>query len=116
MKLSVDMVAKIDIKGIDKAVGKATKLALVSVIANIAHDAVRDSPHQYGTNRRSIRFEVGPNQPVATKDGMGAVYSTSGYGGILETGSRFMDARPYMRPALDRHIKDLPKLIKVNLH
>jgi len=60
-------------------------------------------------------FEVGPGGEVAKKKLEGAVYSTSGYGGILETGSRFMSARPYFKPALDRNIKKLPEGIKAKL-
>jgi hypothetical protein len=45
------------------------------------------------------------------------VYSTSGYGGILETGSSKMPARPYLYPALTERFT-LPELagrIKANL-
>ena len=115
MKLSVDMVAKIDVAGVNKAVDKATKKALVSVIADIANDAIQNSPVLTGNNRRSIKFEVGPNQPIATKDGQGAVYSTSGYGGYLETGTVKMAPRPYMRPALDKNIGKLPSKLKAEL-
>jgi hypothetical protein len=31
----------------------------------------------------------------------GAVYSTSGYGGFLETGTSKMPGRPYFKPSLD---------------
>ena len=48
-------------------------------------------------------YEVGPGGQVAKEELSGAVWSTSGYGGYLETGTRFMSAKPYFKPALDRN-------------
>jgi len=45
----------------------------------------------------------------------GAVYSTSGYGGYLETGTSKMPARPYMKPALDANFPKMPDKIKDKL-
>lgn len=91
---------------------KAAKYGLTTTVAEIANDAIKDSPFQYGTNRRSIKFEVGPGAPIAQKDLTGAIYSTSGYGGFLETGTVSMPARPYFKPAYDKNIKNLGKNIK----
>ena len=60
-------------------------------------------------------FEVGPGGEVARNELEGAVYSTSGYGGYLETGTVNMPAQPYFKPALDKNIKNLPKNIKAHL-
>ena len=76
---------------------------------------IEHSPFLHGNNKRSIMFEVGPGKPVAVNELEGAVYSTSGYGGYLETGTVKMAARPYFKPALDRHSRYLDDRIKANL-
>ena len=96
-------------------VDKAKKTALLDTVVAIANDAIKDSPILTGNNRRSIRYEVGPNGEVAKNEGEGAVYSTSGYGGFLETGTVKMAARPYMKPALDRNIHILLDTMKRDL-
>ena len=60
-------------------------------------------------------MELGPGKAIAQKEGEAAIYSTSGYGGYLETGTVKMAARPYFKPALDRHIKRLPSEVKARL-
>ncbi len=47
----------------------------------------------------------------------GAIYSTSGYGGYLETGlkSKKYPPQPYFYPALMKNIHKLPKNIKAHL-
>jgi len=45
---------------------------------------------------------LGPGGEFAKNSGEAAVYSTSGYGGYLETGTATMPARPYFKPALDK--------------
>ncbi len=82
------------------------------MITLIAGDAIKTSPWLTGNNARSIQFEVGPNKAVAKKDNEAAVYSTSGYGGYLETGTVRNAARPYFKPAIDKHLPDLPGMIK----
>lgn len=103
MKLNVDMKLNLKTKEVEDAVKKATQQAMKDTVVDIANDAIKDSPFLTGNNARSIMYEVGPGGEVAKGDLEGAVYSTSGYGGILETGSVFMNPRPYMKPALDRH-------------
>ena len=80
-----------------------------------------------GHNARSIVSEVSgmgvvkkgedaePERVVDDSKLEGAVYSTSGYGGYGETGTRFTPARPYFKPALDMNIKKLPANIKAHL-
>jgi len=103
MKLNVDMKLNLKIKEVQDAVKKANQQAMKDTVVDIANDAIKDSPYLTGNNARSIKYEVGPGGEVAKGDLEGAVYSTSGYGGVLETGSVVMAARPYMKPALDRH-------------
>lgn len=114
-KISVDIKLNLKTKEATDKVEKATKQGMKDVVTDIAGDTIKGSPVLTGHNRRSIKFEVGPDGEVAKKEGEGAVYSTSGYGGILETGSVKMPARPYFKPALDKHAKSLPKNIKVHL-
>lgn len=115
MKITSDIKINLRSKEVVDEVKKATRQALKDVITDIARDAVNDSPVKTGNNRRSIMWEVGPGAEVAHGDLEAACYSTSGYGGYLETGTRFMPARPYFKPALDRHIKKLPGNIKAEL-
>jgi len=79
---------------------KAAEQAMKDTVVLIASDSIKGSPFLTGNNRRSIKYEV--------KKLTGSIFSTSGYGGFLETGTRFMAARPYFKPALDRN---LPKFM-----
>ena len=107
MKIKADMVMNLKNKEVANKVGKATEKSIKDVVRDIAQDAIRGSPIDTGNNRRSIKFEA--------KGLEGAVYSTSGYGGFLETGTVKMAARPYFKPALDRNIHKLPQGIKAEL-
>lgn len=85
-----------------------------------------------GTNRRSITVEVVPfggapqvaggqgedkkgvpfdhGGGVATQDPEGvtaAIFTQSGYGGFLEVGTRYMAARAYIYPAVERFIQKI---------
>ena len=115
MKLNVDMKLDLKIKEVEDKVKKATQQAMKDTVVDIWGDAIKNSPKLTGHNMRSIAGEVSglgtvkqgkdaePEKVVDDNKMEGAVYSTSGYGGILETGSVFMDPRPYFKPALDRH-------------
>lgn len=121
MKLTSKLIVNIKEKEVKAIVKNANRKALKDTITDIANDAIKLSPYLHGDNRRSIKYEMGPNAPIAISDEQGAVYSTSGYGGYLETGTHRDDGtwrmppRPYFRPALDHHIGKLPKRIKENL-
>ena len=115
MKLTFDFKTDLKTKEATDKTNKASKEGLRDVVVDIAKDAIEGSPIDTGHNRRSIMFEVGPGKPVAQKEREGAVYSTSGYGGYLETGTVKMPARPYFKPALDKNLKNLPKNIKAHL-
>ena len=115
MKISADFIMNLKTKEVTDKLEKATKQAIKDVVSDIAQDAINKSPYLTGNNARSIKFEVGPGGEVAKKEREGAVYSTSGYGGFLETGTVKMAARPYFKPALDKNIHKLPQGIKGHL-
>ena len=115
MKLTTDFIVNLKTKEVVDKVKKATEKSLKDTVAAIASDAIKFSPHLTGNNRRSIKYEVGPGGEVAKSEMEGAVYSTSGYGGYLETGTRKMGAQPYFKPALDKNIKKLPEGIRAEL-
>lgn len=113
---------------------KAGQKGLRDTVVKIANDAIKPpSPVLTGNNRRSIFYGVsGMGHNQSSRDGkkpddtwtgedrsiiddsklQGAVYTTSGYGGWLEVGTRRRAATPYIRPAYDRHIGGLPKNIE----
>jgi len=112
VKITTDFKLNLKTKEVQDKVKKASQQGLKDSVTDIANDAIKGSPVDTGNNRRSIMFEVGPGGEVAKGELEGAVYSTSGYGGYLETGTVKMAARPYFKPALDLHMKNLPKNIK----
>lgn len=115
MKITMDFKLNLKTKEATKKVEKAARLGMRDTVVDIAGDAIKMSPVLTGNNRRSIQYEVGPGGEVAKREGEGAIYSTSGYGGYIETGTVNMPARPYFKPALDRNIKKLPKNIDRHL-
>ena len=115
MKISTSFIVNLKTKEVEDKVKKASEQGLKDVVADIANEAIKESPKLTGNNMRSIVFELGPGKEVAKNELEGAVYSTSGYGGFLETGTVSMPARPYFKPALDMNIKNLPDFIKRHL-
>jgi len=107
MKITMKVESTVDAKAVKDKVNKAAEHALKAVIVKIANESKHDTPWLTGNNSRSIDF----NHKGLT----GSVYSTSGYGGFLETGTAKMPARPYMKPALDRHIGELPADVKAKM-
>ena len=101
-------------EGAEKVNG-AIRYSLLDTVVAIAGDAIKLSPRLTGNNMRSIKYEVGPGGEIAKADLSGAIYSTSGYGGYLETGTVKMRAQPYFKPALDMNIHKLTKGIKAEL-
>ena len=101
MNIKVDMTeVQANLKKLSPKVISAAEKAMKDTVVLIASDSIKGSPFLTGNNRRSIKYEV--------KKLTGSIFSTSGYGGFLETGTRFMAARPYFKPALDRN---LPKFM-----
>lgn len=100
MKFKVNILSNLKTKEAEKELHKRAEKAVKEVVILIAADSIKPpSPFLTGNNRRSMRYDA--------KGLEGSVYSTSGYGGYLETGTSKMAARPYMKPALDRHIGKL---------
>ena len=113
MKMTVDVELNLNIDKVTKEVIEANREAMRDTVVSITNDAVKLSPWLTGHNRRSISGEVSGMGMVASggegeaermvDDSKieGAVYSTSGYGGFLETGTSKMPGRPYFKPSLD---------------
>jgi HK97 gp10 family phage protein len=111
---------------INEAVFAATK----EVFAEITEAAKDRSPvidkatrERYaGENRDSIgskvtRVKKGVHATLFTKDDVqwGKSDSQRGYGGFLELGTVRTKAEPYLWPAFEEHIGELPAAVKQNL-
>jgi len=109
MKINLKVITNLKFGEAKNKVNKASEKGLKDVIVDIANAVIKDHPWKTrtGNNSRSIKYEA--------KGLKGAVYSTSGYGGYLETGTSRMHPYPYFKPALDRHKGKLPGNIKANL-
>ena len=111
MKINSRVIINLDFPGVKREIESATGKGLKAVIVLITRDAKSrppvGGPYVTGYNSRSIDFKH--------KGLTGSVFSTSGYGGFLETGTVKMAARPYMKPALDRHIGKLDGLVRKEL-
>jgi hypothetical protein len=120
MRMEVSVELNLKTEEVVEKVTEASRLAMRDTVVDVTHDSVELSPWKTGNNRRSIAGEVsGMGQVASGGEGgaermvddskiEGAVYSTSGYGGFLETGHHtksgsFVAARPYFKPALDRN-------------
>jgi len=105
VKVKIDLTeVKAGMKKLDKNTQQAAEKAMKDTVVLIARDSIQGSPVLTGNNRRSIKYEV--------KRLAGSIFSTSGYGGYLETGTVKMPARPYFRPALDRNFPKFPQIMK----
>jgi len=127
MKITMQMDTNLKIDEVKAKVAKATQLGLRDTIVDIHRDALKGSPVRFGTNRRSLASEVSGMGMVASGGDGGsermvddskleaAIYSSSGYGGFLETGTYKMPARPYIYPAFSRNKTRLVPAIKRHL-
>ena len=124
MKLTVDAKINLRDKEVREQVHQATRDGLRDVVVLMHGDAVQNSPYLTGNNRRSLASEVSGMGLVAgtfmervcdARLDEAALYSTSGYGGWLEVGTGRMAARPYIKPAFDRHKGKLSEKIKGHL-
>lgn len=108
--MSGDAQWKINVKTEEaKAQVRAAMLAGITEVfqIDIREEAIRLSPYQTGTNRRSIDTEV-----TEQENGIQAqLFSQSGYGGYLETGTVKMKAQPYLWPAFNKFIGRLSEII-----
>jgi HK97 gp10 family phage protein len=105
IKVNVDT-SNLRLEQAKEKIQKATQKALKDTVIDIAREVIEIHPWKTrtGNNNRSIKYEMQKLE--------GSVYSTSGYGGYLEVGTRFMPAFPYFRPALDRNIPKFPEKVK----
>ena len=118
MKMESTVTVNIKDEQVIRQVSEASKMAMRDTTVEVVHDSVQLSPWLTGNNRRSIVGEVSGMGGVASGgEGRtermvddskieGAVYSTSGYGGYLETGTSKMAARPYIKPSLDKNFTE----------
>lgn len=121
MIVNVTVDLNLKTKEVTEAVNKAAKLAMRDTVVDILGGAVRN--HSYkdvtGNNTRSLAMEAsgfGSGEGIVDQNKIeGAVYSTSGYGGYIETGTVKMAARPYIKPQADIHVPKLPERIKEHL-
>ncbi len=60
---------------------KAGPNALVNILDRAKRHAIKGSPHDTGTNRRSIDTDISADKMK------GQLFTTSGYGGLLEIGT-----------------------------
>lgn len=107
MKLNFKIISTVNFPKVQGIVEDASRDAVRDLVTAIANDAIKGSPYLTGHNRRSIKYEA--------KKLSGSVFSTSGYGGYLETGTGKMPARPYFKPALDKNIKKFPGKVKAKM-
>ena len=113
MKMNVSVKLNLHTKEAEDKVKEATKKALKDCVIDVANDAIHDSPFLTGNNRRRMAYQTPGTSQGITQEGSvdgeelkeleAAVYSTSGYGGFLETGTAKMEARPYIKPSGDRN-------------
>jgi HK97 gp10 family phage protein len=99
--MTVDL--KIDFAKVSAECKEALERAIIDTVEmDIKPDAVEKSPYLTGKNRASIETQYAEGQDGTTMD----LFTTSGYGGYLEAGTRKMAARPYLYPAYEAHKKD----------
>ena len=105
MKLEVSIDLNLKTKEVSKQTKDACINGLRDVTVDILAGAIRDSPRRTGNNRRSLDMQVSGLRSGEFVDPAkieSAVFSTSGYGGYLETGTVKMAAQPYFKPNVDR--------------
>ena len=131
MKITAIFITNLKTKEAVNEVIKASRLGMRDTVVDIHADSILNARSvkfwDTGHNARSITSEVSgmgvvergadskPERVVDDNKVQGAVYSTSGYGGYGEVGTKRMPARPYFKPALDKNIKNLPKNIERHL-
>lgn len=115
MKIGISVELNLKTKEASETMKKASREAMRDTVVDTVNDAMKNSPKVTGNNMRSITSEAsgfGSVQVVDPNKIEGAVFSTSGYGGFLETGTSKMDPRPYIKPAADKHVPKFPQKLK----
>lgn len=103
-------IAKLD-KGLKKRMDlNAVKTVVRKNGADMQAKSQRNAPVDTGTLKRSIGLDLSDNGMTAT------VEPTAEYAPYVELGTRFMEAQPYLKPALEEQKKqfekDLQKLVR----
>jgi hypothetical protein len=121
-EVKINVSVKLNLKTTEalETIKKAAREGMRDTIVPITNDVINIHPwkNRTGNNMLSIKSEVsgmGENEVVDPEGIEGAVYSTSGYGGFLETGTSRMPPYPYFKPAADRHQGKLPENIRKNM-
>ena len=89
-----------------REVGREVEASALAALRDVTYEihggASKNHPYtdRTGNNTRSITPQVGNKGQLSLSENQSAVFSTSGYGGFLETGTRFMGAYPYIYPAV----------------
>jgi hypothetical protein len=98
--MNVSVTLNLKTKEATETVLKAAREAMRDTVVGVWNEATRDSPKLTGHNMRSLTGDVSgmgtvakgkdaqPDKVVDDSKIQGAVYSTSGYGGYLEVGTR----------------------------
>lgn len=133
MRMDVTVELNLKTEEVTQEVIEANRLAMRDTVMAVAGDTIKGSPVKTGNNRRSIAAEVsgmglvasggegGSERMVDDNKIEGAVFSTSGYGGILEVGhhtslGNLVPARPYFKPALDKNFTQEKYADRVKRH
>jgi hypothetical protein len=128
MKMTSEVKVTLKVKEVTEKVVEANRLAMRDTVVAVTEDVIELSPWLTGNNRRSIAGEVsgmglvasggegGAERQVDDDKAEGAVYSTSGYGGYLDTGTSRMPARPYFKPAVDKNFTAEKFAVRVKSH
>jgi len=106
MKMIIELKLNLKTDQVSKAVKNAAKAALKDIVIDCTQDAKEMSPKLTGNNMRSINWELGPGGDTNLEELQAAIFSSSGYGGFLETGTKRMSARPYIYPAVQKNFTE----------
>ena len=91
------------------AIHNAIAERLTVASQDIVGDAKKLCPVNTGNLRRNIRQEV-----KLTRRGFNTkIFTTCGYGGYVEVGTRKMAAQPFIRPAFDRNKAKIRNALRV---
>jgi hypothetical protein len=121
MEFTVTVTTDIRLSEASTEVLSAVRQALADCLIDTKQDAGEMSPWLTGNNSRSINCDLGPGGDLGLDDLQGAVYSTSGYGGYLETGhmtskGNMVAPRPYMFPAAEKNFTEEKMAERVTAH
>jgi hypothetical protein len=100
----------------DEARAKIAEIILESQQETFEKDILTEaenlSPVRTGVNVSSIQTETYPTEQGPKSE----LYTTDGYGGFLEVGTKKMKAQPYLYPAFLHGIINLPQRIYRRIH